>query len=588
MTNTFNVLHVDLTSGKSRVLNIPGRNTWLGGCGLAAVLFEQFGLLHEDPFHSDQPMVFAIGPLTGYFPLMSKTVLGFMSPYHGQYAESHAGGRLALALRFAGYEGLVITGRASSLSCLIIGSRQVTIQNVHFMRGMDIFKTGKLLRSMHKDHAGHRSILRIGPAGENQVSYAAINVDTYRHFGRLGSGAVMGSKNLKAVIVSGDMGYDLSAYPEYPKVYKEIFTAVTQSDLMKKYHDLGTAENLKKLDAAGYLPWRNLTQTSDPKAIDGISGETFARDLLLRQSACAGCPVGCIHVGLLREKFGPENEFLYRQVAYDYEPIFAVGSMLGIDDASSVLTLLEDVERAGLDVMSAGVALAWATEALQQGILTQEETLVPLAFGVCGPYGRAIELLGNPAANRFYTLLGQGALAAAKHYGGEDFACVLGQEIAGYATGENYIVSQALGFRHSHLDIGAYSFDQKNTTHDISQAMTFFDTEEQQRVLLCSMVSCLFARKVYTLERLTAALHSLGLEEMAENLETKASAIQAKRWELRFKTGFDPASIPIPQRFRQMVTGKGPLDEKYLDQLMETYKKRLEAFRPGEDVDPKK
>jgi aldehyde:ferredoxin oxidoreductase len=452
---------------------------------------------------------------------------------------------------------------------------------------MDIFKTGKLLRSMHKDHAGHRSILRIGPAGENQISYAAINVDTYRHFGRLGSGAVMGSKNLKAVIVSGDMGYDLSAYPEYPKVYKEIFNAVTRSDLMKKYHNLGTAENLKKLDAAGYLPWRNLTQTSDPKAIDGISGETFARDLLLRQSACAGCPVGCIHVGLLREKFGPENEFLYRQVAYDYEPIFAVGSMLGIDDASSVLTLLEDVERAGLDVMSAGVALAWATEALQQGILTQAETLVPLAFGVCDPYRKAIELLGTPT-NGFYTLLGQGALAAAKHYGGEDFACVLGQEIAGYATGENYIVSQALVFRHSHLDIGAYSFDQKNTTHDISQAMTFFDTEEQQRVLLCSMVSCLFARKVYTLERLTAALHSLGLEEMAENLETKASAIQAKRWELRFKTGFDPASIPIPQRFRQMVTGKGPLDENYLDQLMETYKKRLEAFRPGEDVDPQK
>ena len=579
MTTDFNVLHMDLTSGTSRELHIPGRDSWIGGCGLAALLFEQFGLMQEDPYHPDQPLVFAIGPLTGYFPLMSKTVLGFLSPYHRQYAESHAGGRLALALRFAGYEALVITGRATTLSCLRVGSSQVTVQDVHFLKGMDIFKTGKLLRSMHKDHAGHRSILRIGPAGENQVRYAAINVDTYRHFGRLGSGAVMGSKNLKAIIVSGDMGFDIAAFPAYPKVYKEIFQAVTRSDLMKKYHDLGTAENLKKLDAAGYLPWRNLNQTSDPAAIDSISGETFARDLLLRQSACAGCPVGCIHVGLLREKFGQEHEFLYRQVAYDYEPIFAVGSMLGIDDASSVLTLLEDVERAGLDVMSVGVALAWATEALQTGIITQKETRVPLAFGKRDPYRTAIELLGKPD-NPFYTLLGHGALAAAAHYGGEDFACVLGQEIAGYATGENYIVSQALGFRHSHLDTGAYSFDQKNNAKDISQALQFFNHEEQQRVLLCSMVSCLFARNVYTVERLQSALHSLGLEKMAENLEQKASTIQAKRWELRFRTGFDPASIPLPKRFTQMVTSKGPIDRDYLNLLMQEYRQRLEAFKP--------
>jgi aldehyde:ferredoxin oxidoreductase len=578
MTDSFKVIHVDLTTGRSQVLDIPGRNTWLGGSGLAAVLFEQFARMDEPADHPDQPLIFAIGPLTGFYPLMSKCVLGFMSPYHHQYAESHAGGRLALALRFAGYEALVVTGHAPTLSCLHVGARQVGIRDVHFMKGMDIFKAGKLLRTMYHKHSGHRSILRIGPAGENKVSFAAINVDTYRHFGRLGAGCAMGMKNLKAIIVSGNKARDISAFKEYPKVYQDIFQAITASELMKKYHDLGTAENLNKLDRSGCLPWRNLKQTSDPGSIKGISGETFARDLLLRQTACAGCPVGCIHVGLLREKFGPEHEFLYRQVAYDYEPIFAVGSMLGMGEASEVLTLLEDVERAGLDVMSAGVALAWATEALEQSLITTAETRVPLAFGHVGPYRQALQLLSSPP-NAFYATLGQGTLHAAATYGGKDFACVLGQEMAGYATGENFFVSQALGFRHSHLDTGAYAFDQQQTSRDVSTAVSFLLEEERQRILLCSMVACLFARKVYTPKRLHEALMALGLEEMTRDLEQKTTAIQAKRWGLRFRTGFDPRTVSIPKRFQQVVTAKGPMDSTYMNELFTAYAGALEAFR---------
>ncbi|MGX9365758.1 aldehyde ferredoxin oxidoreductase N-terminal domain-containing protein [Desulfoplanes sp. PS50] len=584
MTDIFNVLHVDLTTQTSHVLAIPGRNTWIGGCGLAALLFERFALMDEPAYHPDQPLVFTIGPLTGFYPLMSKCVLGFMSPYHDQYAETHAGGRLALALRFAGYEALVVTGQANTLSCLQVSTRKVRVHDVHFMKGMDIFKTGKLLRTMYREHSGHRSILRIGPAGENRVGFAAINVDTYRHFGRLGAGGVMGAKNLKAIIVSGNTGQDLSASKDYPRVYKEIFQAVTDSELMQKYHDLGTAENLKKLDRSGCLPWRNLNQTSDAQNIDGISGETFARDLLLRQTACAGCPVGCIHVGLLREKFGPENEFLYRQVAYDYEPIFAVGSMLGIHKAPEVLTLLEDVERAGLDVMSAGVALAWATEALDQGIITTGETIVPLAFGKLDPYRQAIGFLGD-SSNTFYKTLGQGTLKAAHMYGGENFACVLGQEMAGYATGENFFASQALGFRHSHLDTGAYAYDQKEQAKDVSAALAFLHKEERERILLCSMVACLFARKVYSEKRLTRAMVALGLEEMADNLEGKKAGIQAKRWELRFRSGFNPAEITIPKRFLDIATCKGPLDKAYLDTLINAYGQSLEDFRPKDGSD---
>ena len=191
----FRVLLVNLATGRGAIAKLDGRDTVAGGSGLAALLFDQYGLPDRPWDDPEQPLIFAIGPLTGYYPLMSKTVCAFKSPYHDQYAESHAGGRSALSLRFADFDALVIRGRAPTPSCLSVGSRHLDLRDVHFLWGMDLFKTGKMLRRMYKG-AGHRSIFRIGPAGENRSAMACINVDTYRHFGRLGSGAVMGAKNL--------------------------------------------------------------------------------------------------------------------------------------------------------------------------------------------------------------------------------------------------------------------------------------------------------------------------------------------------------------------------------------------------------
>ena len=110
----FRVLRVDLADGRGEVITLEGRNEVAGGSGLAALLFEKYGHAEKPWNDPDQPLIFAIGPLTGYFPLMSKTVCSFKSPYHDQYAESHAGGRSALALRFADYDALVFTGRRNA------------------------------------------------------------------------------------------------------------------------------------------------------------------------------------------------------------------------------------------------------------------------------------------------------------------------------------------------------------------------------------------------------------------------------------------------------------------------------------------
>jgi aldehyde:ferredoxin oxidoreductase len=576
--DTFRVLIVDLPEGKGRAVSFGDPDEVLGGSGLAAALFEQYGMPGEEATHPDQPLVFAIGPLTGYFPLMSKVVLGFKSPYHQQYAESHAGGRLALALRFAGYDALVITGSARTPSCLIIGRRQLEVRDVHYVWGQDVFSTGKILRRIHRVGSGHRSILRIGPAGERRVAFASINVDTYRHFGRLGAGAVMGAKNLKGIIVLGDGSLHLPEGKVYADLYSELHRELTESAAMRKYHDLGTPENLLKLNAARALPWRNLQATCS-EATEAISGERFAEQLLLRQTACSGCPVGCIHIGLLRQRFGSEHEFLYRQVSYDYEPIFAAGTMLGIAQPSDVLVLLEEIDAQGLDVISTGVALAWATEALEQGIVTEEQTLASLAFGDAGPYRQAVRHLAGQA-NEFYQHLARGTAAAAAHYGGGDFACVLGQEMAGYATGEVYFVSQAYGFRHSHLDSAGYAYDQCATDRNVADAVTYLLEEERRRIELTCMVSCLFARNVYTEERLQEALRSVERNRAADALPAQSAVIQARRWQLKFRSGYDPARVTIPKRFREVLSMKGR-DESFMALVAKEYQAAVSALVEG-------
>ncbi|MDM7911628.1 MAG: aldehyde ferredoxin oxidoreductase N-terminal domain-containing protein, partial [Methanotrichaceae archaeon] len=220
---------------------------WMGGTGAGIKLLMEECKPGTDPLGPEAPIIFSIGPLNGMFPVATKAVATFKSPLTGELGESYAGGRFHLAMRFAGHEAIVIRGRAEQPCYISINDADVKIKDATSIWGIEAQTTGMILRE-HEPGVGRRSIIRIGPGGENRVRYAGVVVDTYRHFGRLGLGATFGSKNLKALVVSGTEHVDILDPKKYREVYNKLYRQTVQTDVMEKYHDIGTSVNINVLN----------------------------------------------------------------------------------------------------------------------------------------------------------------------------------------------------------------------------------------------------------------------------------------------------------------------------------------------------
>jgi aldehyde:ferredoxin oxidoreductase len=549
---------------------------YLGGAGVAIQLLKEKCEQGADPYGPKNPIVFAVGPLNGVFPIASKTVAMFKSPLTGNLGESHAGGRSAVSIRMAGYGAIVILGSSDMPIYLTVKDDYVNFRDASVLWGMgNSYSVGRVIRE-REPGAGIRTIMRIGRAGERLIPYASVITETYRHFGRLGLGAVFGSKKLKALLVSGNRMIKVRDSKNYRQVYNEIFTALTTSPLMKKYHDLGTPMNVNPLNEMKTLPTRNLQETCFEGA-ESISGETFARNHLGRRVACAHCPVSCIHLGALREAY-EDDPYFYKtkMVSYDYELIYALGSMLGICSSTDLLKLFDEVEIHGLDAMSTGVALAWATETLAKGLISEKDTLgVVLKWGESKGYINAIRFIVN-RSNEFYRAVGEGVEYASKKYGGSEFAMSFGgNEMPGYHTGAAALLGYLTGARHGHLDSAGYSIDQnafkKGEQLSPKTTATLLIQEEEWRQILSSLVICFFARAIYTSETVINALDVMGWKLTREDLTNISQEILKAKYEFKLREGYDSSKIRIAKRALEIPTPLGLVTEEYLRRGMDAY-----------------
>jgi len=323
------VLYVDLSRRSFSVKPRPDLfEAGLGGTGAAIRLLEEECAPGTDPFAPGNPIILTVGPLTGLYPLASKTIAMFKSPHTGNLGESHAGGRSAVAIRMAGYGAIVIRGASVTPVYLSIEGDHVHFRDASALWGR-IAPIPPLCPARARagcgraHHHAHRPGRRAG---------GHLCLGDHRDLPALRpawAGAVFGSKRLKGLVIAGRRSLSVADRRAYRALYDDLFKAATQSSLMKKYHELGTAMNVLPLNAMGALPTRNLQQGHFEGA-EAISGEHLAEAYLGRRVACAHCPVACIHLAAVRFPY-PKEPYFYKtsMIGYDHEPLFAVGSLLG-------------------------------------------------------------------------------------------------------------------------------------------------------------------------------------------------------------------------------------------------------------------
>jgi len=578
------VLYVDLTESSSRVVDRSELfKKYLGGAGVASKLLLEEAPPKIDPFSPNSPVIFAASCATAVFPSIDKAVAVFKSPLTKNLGESHAAGYFATALRLAGYGALVIKGASEHPTLLRIHDGDVEIKKASSLWGLSPLDVERALGE--SDEPGLRSTVACGVAGEHYVHFSNLIVDRYHHFGRLGLGAIFGSKRLKAVSVIGSEGIDLANPLAVKDLYKTIYDQIVGTDVMVKYHDYGTPGNMAMLNELGALPTKNFKETRFEGA-EKISGEVMAEVALDRKISCPSCPIACIHLADLETDFRPEHERGRREVfkerelvPYNYEPMYALGSNLMVEDAQGLLRLIAECERLGLDAMTAGTLLGWATEAFENGLITEGDTggLRP-RWGDVETYLKMLDCIAY-TVNPFYVKMAQGIDAVAEKYGGREYALSIGGNgPAGYMIGYGSVAGPLVGLRHSHVSNSGYSFDQKNLGRPMNpeELADYLIEHEDWLYVLYSLGVCYFARNVYTKERVVEVLAALGVEYTPEDLMKLGGEVVMNLYRYKVREGFDLKDIRIPRRFFEPQTPWGRLDEEKMRQIITLYVKKRE------------
>jgi aldehyde:ferredoxin oxidoreductase len=421
------ILCVDLTAGELRNEPVNGEyvRDYVGGSGLAVRYLWDLVGPDTDPLGPDNPLLFFTGPLTGTGgPSVGRFTVCARSPRTGLWGESNCGGFWGPELRFAGYDGLLITGQASKPVYLWVQDGRVELRDASHLWGQtDTYATQTAIREeLGQPRA---QVMAIGSAGERMIPLANIITGHGRAAGRTGMGAVMGSKNLKAIAVRGTGKLPLADPVRYRELRRRINRELKEHPRSIGQRMAGSAAGAEFFDMFGSLTARYFTRGQFP-AVGQVSGAAMAETILTGISACHGCVIACG-----RRVAVTEGPYAGSEIdGPEYETICGFGPQLLIDDLAAITHLGHLCDCYGLDTISTSGTIAFAFYLFDQGIVGPQDTGgLKLAWGDAEAAARLIELLVQQ--DGFGALLAQGSLALGRYFGVEELAVqVNGQEVA--------------------------------------------------------------------------------------------------------------------------------------------------------------
>lgn len=371
---TGKILRINLTEGKTSLepLNVELAKKYLGARGLAGKMFADEVASDVDALSPENKLFIAAGALTGTnAPTSGRYVVVTKSPLNGVIASSNSGGQWGAHLKFAGYDMVILEGKAERPVYISINDDAVEIKDAAHVWGKDVYATTDTLKQEFGDDKV--KVLSIGPAGENLSLISAVMNDLFRAAGRSGVGAVMGSKNVKAILVRGTGKVENSNADEMKNVLKSALGKLKENGVTGQgLPTYGTAVLVNIINESGLYPVKNFQESYDPDA-DLISGETMTANHLIKKDPCYRCPIACGRYSKWKggEGAGPE-----------YETVWVFGSNSGIHDFDAIHKANDLCNKLGLDTISVGATIAAGMELVQRGYIKPEELDgTPLEFG---------------------------------------------------------------------------------------------------------------------------------------------------------------------------------------------------------------
>ena len=407
---TGKMLRVDLDAGKTwdEPLNETYARDFIGGSGLAARLIYDMTDAHTDPLGPDNPLVLMTGPLVGTsMPSAGRCSVCALSPVTGIWGESNTGGFLGSELRFAGYDGVVITGKAAKPVWLAVVDGQAVLHDAADLWGLDAYGTQDRVRE--RLNMPRARVACIGVAGERQVKMAAVMNDHGRAAGRTGMGAVMGAKNLKAIAVRGTSTVPLADAPALESLSREIVSGTKDDMVALSLQLAGTASYVDMALMFGDMPTRYYQQGEWENG-SNLSGVLMSEQYQNRRRACYRCPIACG-----RETRAPRYG-VDRVDGPEFETLGALGTLPLVNDLEAVIYAGHLCNVYGMDTISAGCTIALACELFERGALTSSDTGgIEIRYGDAETVHRLLEMMAYREG--FGDVLAEGSAALAERVG---------------------------------------------------------------------------------------------------------------------------------------------------------------------------
>ena len=494
------ILYVDLTTGKTETKPLKEElaKNYIGGIGLGMRLFLDNSKEGADPLSPENPLIFITGPLTGTMAPSAGNSYAVVSksPLTGGINESKAHGFFGAELKRAGYDAIIFTGKSEKLVYAWIDDDSVQLIDAKHLTGKSPQETEETIREELGDW--YVRVSAIGEAGEKLVRVGCIINDEFRAIGRGGMGAVMGSKNLKAVAVRGTNDVNVANLEEFTEFVRTIYERM-KGPATRKYRTLGTPENVLVLNALAALPTRNFSQATFEGA-EKVSGEYLNERYVKKIIGCATCGMRCDHIALV-----PEGEYKGTTSRVEFECLWALGPLCGVDRLDAIIEAIYQCNHYGIDGISSGVIVAFAMDLYENGIITKKDTDgLDLSFGNHEALVETIKRMGS-RKGWLGDVLAEGSMRAAEKIGkgAEKYANhIKGMELPGYDL--RTLKTAALGFSVSfrgacHLRSGAYSPDVKGKVDrfkiEKGRGKIVMDGEDLYNVV-DSLILCKFSRGV--------------------------------------------------------------------------------------------